>query len=193
MADRTSVFKMIVSFTTGQSSGDWIKSTLRYSDGRLSIEALRRHFSGEGNATCNLAEANRMQDSIHYKGERAMAIETFLTQCQKMFNIYEKEGEEISDEAKVRFLFRKVQHSGLRSYINALKATQTTGTVISYTMAANHLSTAVSELPEYLAKSARNVYGAQTGGGGGGSKSVHNEDGSINTGHIPNWNSLSFK
>ena len=35
--------------------------------------------------------------------------------------------------------------------------------------------------------------GVQTGGGGGGSNSVHNEDGSINTGHIPNWKSLSFK
>ena len=52
-------------------------------------------------------------------------------------------------------------------------------------MAANHLSTVVSELPEYLAKNARNISGVQTGGGGGGSKSVHNEDGSINTGHIP--------
>ena len=99
----------------------------------------------------------------------------------------------MSDEAKVRFLFRKVQHSVLRSSIDALKSTQTTGTVISYTMAENHLSTAVSELPEYLAKSARNVSGVQTGGGGGGSNSVHNEDGSINNGHIPNWKSLSFK
>ena len=58
----------------------------------------------------------------------------------------------MSDEAKVRFLFRKVQHDGLRSSIDALKALETAGTVITYTMAANHLSTAVSELPEYLAK-----------------------------------------
>ena len=187
MADRTSVFKMIVSFTTGQPSDDWIKYTLRYSDGRRLMEALRRHFSGEGNATRNMAEAKRMQESIYYKGKRAMAFETFLTQCQKMFNIYEKEGEEMLDEAKARFLFRKVQHAGLRSYINALKATQTTGTVTSYTMATNNLSTAVSELPEYLAKSARNISGVQTGGEGVGSKSVHNEDGSMNTEHITNW------
>ena len=60
-------------------------------------------------------------------------------------------------------------------------------------MAANNLSTAVSELPEYLVKSARNVSGVQTDGGWGGGDSVHNDDGSINTGHIPNWKSLSFK
>ena len=80
MADRTSVFNMIASFTTGQPSGDWIKSTLRYSDGRQSMESLRRHFAGEGNATRNLAEAERMQKSINYKSERAMNFKTFLTQ-----------------------------------------------------------------------------------------------------------------
>ena len=132
MVDRTSVFNMSVSFTTGQPSGDWIKSTMRYYDGRQSMEALKRNFSGEGNATRNLAEAEIMQESIHYKSERAMAFETFLTQCQKLFNIYENEDEDMLDEAKVHFLFPKVQHVGLRSSIDALKATQTTGTVISH-------------------------------------------------------------
>ena len=157
------------------------------------MESLRRHCAGEGNATQNLAEAQRMQESTHYKSERAMAFETFLTQYQNMFNIYEKEGKKMSNEAKVRFIFWKVHHAGLHSSIDALKATQTTGTVISFTMAANNFSTTVSELPEYLAKSARNVSGVQTGGRGGSGKSVHNEDVSINTGHIPNWKSLSFK
>jgi len=73
----------------------------------------------------------------------------------------------MSEESKVRFLFKKVGHTGLRSSIDALKAQKTAGTVITYTMAVNHLSTAVSELPEYLAKNARNVSGVQTGGGGG--------------------------
>ena len=128
------------------------------------MESLRRHFAEEGNATRSLTEAKRMQQSIYYKGKRAMALETFPTQFQNKFIIYEKEGKEMSDEAKVRFLILKVQHAGLRSSIDALNATQTTGTVISYTMAANHLSTAVSKLPEYLAQSARNVSVVQTGG-----------------------------
>ena len=66
-----------------------------------------------------------------------MSFEIFLTQCQKMFNIYEKEGEEISDEAKIGFLFRKVQHTGHRSSIDALKASQTTGMTIYYTWMKN--------------------------------------------------------
>ena len=88
-----------------------------------------------------------------------MYLDIFLTQSQKMLNIYKKKVEEISNEAKVQFLFRKVQNTGLRSSIDALKASQMRSTTISYTMAANHLSTATSELTEYIAKNARNVLG----------------------------------
>ena len=56
------------------------------------MEALRRHFAGEGNATRNLVEAERLNESLHYKSNGAMSFKIFVTQCQKMFNIYEKEG-----------------------------------------------------------------------------------------------------
>lgn len=191
-ADKIAVFNMIVSFTTGQPSGDWIKSTLRYSDGRRSMTALRTHFAGEGNASRTIADADRLKESLHYKSERAMSFETFLTQLQKMFNIYENEGEEVPEEQKVRLLFKKVQHKELDSAINALKAQQTAGTVITYTMAANHLSAAVSELPEYLARS-RNIAGVSSSSSGGNvdADGAYNADGSIKTGYIPNWRSLS--
>ena len=195
-ADRLTVFNMLVSFTTGQPSGDWIKSTLRYSDGRRSMNALRTHFAGEGNATRNMAEADRLHESLVYKNERALSFEIFLTRCQKMFNIYEKEGEQMTDDAKVRFLFKKIQHAGLRGTIDALKATQTTGADITYTMAANHLSTAVSELPEYIAKN-RNILALGTlnddKNDDAKGEGIYNSDGSIITGHIPGWRSLPFK
>ena len=106
-----------------------------------------------------------------------MSFEIFITQYQKMFNIYEKEGEEISEEAKIRFLFRKVQHTGLCSSIDYLKASQTTGMTISYTMASKNLSTATSELPEYIAKNARNVSVVQVGDVGKGGDGIYNKDG----------------
>ena len=87
-ADRRSVFDMIVAFTTGQPSFDWIKSTMKYSDGRRSIKALRNHFAGAGNASRSKAEADRLKASLHYKNVRSMPFEKFLTQCQNMFNIY---------------------------------------------------------------------------------------------------------
>ena len=194
LADRMSVFDMIIAFTTGQPSGDWIKSTLRHADGRRSMNELRRHFAGEGNATRNMAEAERMNGSLHYKSERAVTFETFLNQCQKMFTIYEHEGEPMTEDAKIRFLFRKVQHTGLKGPIDALKAQQTAGVDISYTMAANHLTTAVSELPEYISKNSRNISGVQQDGKETkGSDAIYNADGTVNTGRIPGWHSLSFK
>lgn len=190
-ADRLSVFNMIVSFTIGQPSGDWIKATLRYSDGRRSMKALRDHFEGAGNASRNKADADQLSESLHYKSERSMTFETFLTQCQKMYNIYEKEGEPYSDDAKVRFLFKKVQHRDLSGAIEALRVQQTAGTNVTYAMATSHLSTAVSRLPEYKAKN-RNISGVGTqGNGDDGTDGIYNSDGSIKTGHIPNWKSLS--
>ena len=183
---------MIISFTTGQPSSDWIKPTLKYKYGRRSMKALLYHFSGEGNASRNKADADRLKETLHYKNERAMTFEIFLTQCQKMYNIYEKEGEEMSDDAKIRFLFKRVQHPNLQGAIEALKARLATNDAITYTQAANHLSTAVSELPEFLAKN-RAIAGINSSVPPDNDKSsaIYNADGSINTGHIPTWRNLS--
>ena len=192
-ADKLTVFNIILAFTTGQTSGEWMKSTHCYSDGRRSMKALRDHFAGEGNPTCNIYEADRMKESLHYKSERALTFENFLTQCQKMYLIYEKKGETMSEEAKILFLFKKVQHTGIKSAVESLKAQMNAGTNVTYTMAANHLSTAVSELPEYISKN-RNV--SAVGGdksviGDGNKPTIYNADMSIKTGFIQGWNSLS--
>ena len=152
-ADRATVHQALVSFTSGQPSEDWIKPVARYKDDRRSDKALKDHFACEGNATRRIAEADRLKDSLHYKNERSMTFELFLTKYQKMYNIYRDEGEELSEDAKVRFLFKKISHSGLNNAVEAMKARITTSTTtISYTTVANHLFTAVFELPEYVAK-----------------------------------------
>ena len=95
----------------------------------------------------------------------------------------------MADDAKVRFLFKKIQHPSLQNAIEALKAQQTSGTKVTYTMAANHLSTAVSELPEFLSKN-RNISATTTDKV---NPAILNSDGTINTGHIPTWRSLPQK
>ena len=50
---------------------------------------------------------------------------------------------------KLGGLFESTQHHSFQSQLNALKANVTTEAVVTYTPTANHLSTAVSELPEY--------------------------------------------
>ena len=155
------------------------------------MTALRNHFSGEGNATRNMAEAERLRESLHYKNERSMPFERVLTKCQKMYNIYEQEGEPMSEEAKIRFLFKKVVHTDLQGAIEALKVSQTSGSVITYTSAANHLPTAVSELPEVIARKNRNISELGTNKNQDDGKGIYDANGKIRTGRIPNWHSLS--
>ena len=67
--------------------------------------ALRAHFSGEGNATRRIAEADRLKASLIYTSENKQTFEAFLTQCQKMYKIYAQHGEAMAEDAKIRFLF----------------------------------------------------------------------------------------
>ena len=67
---------------------------------------------------------------------------------QKMFNIYEEEGEEFTENAKLRELFRRVQHPQIQDTVKALKARFVTEG-ITYTQAAYHLTAVVLDHPEY--------------------------------------------
>ena len=150
------------------------------------MQALRDHFSGEGKSIIRIAETNRMKRYLHYKGERALSFEFFLTNGQKMFNIYDKEGKPMLEDAKLRFLFDGTHHASLQVQVEALKSNITTGTPVTYTTAANHLTTAVSQLTDYGAKA--RIAGAV--GTGTGNAGIINSDGnSINVDLcILNWN-----
>ena len=191
-ADRSSVHQHLISFTTGQPSENWIKPVLRFRDGRKSMKVLCSHFEGEGNSTRRIAEADRYRDNLHYKSERSLKFELFLNKSQKMFNIYQKYKEEMNDDAKIRFLFKKVQHPGLKGAVEAMKAKVATSppNSVTYTMVTNHLMSAVAELPEYLSTS-RNISGVVSGETSGNSSAILDDDGKIKTGHYPNWKELS--
>lgn len=185
--DSLQVHEMLVNFTTGHPSHAWIKSVEKYEDGRRSMKALRDHFEGKGNATRNLAEANRLRDTLHYRNEKTLSFERFLNKMQEMFNIYAKEDQELSEKSKVDLLFSKVQHQGLQAAVEALRTKEVEGVELTYTAAANHLSTTVARLAASNGGRAISALGT-TGSGGNG---IYNSDGSIKTGHIANWRSLT--
>ena len=139
------------------------------------MTALRDHFVGEVNATRRIAEAERLRNSLCYNKELSLSFEKFLTKYQNMFNIYEKQGEPIPEDANIRFIFDKVRHDGLQLQIKALKASIVTGTSILYTTADKHISRAVSQLSEYSARN-RVISGVDARGTSDG---MHNPDGSI--------------
>ena len=70
------------------------------------MKALRNYFSGEDNATRNIAETEWLRNSLHYKNASLMAFEVFLAKWQKMYDIFEEEGEPMEEDAKIRFFFK---------------------------------------------------------------------------------------
>ena len=125
-----------------------------------------------------------------------------------MFNIYEEEAEEFTKNAKLRELFKRVQHPQLQDTVKALKV-HFDMEGITYTQVANHLTAMVSELPEYHLT--RQVAASSSGtprirGGGSSShnsnikrkrgmqapsKGILMSDGLVFTGYYPNWLELS--
>ena len=74
------------------------------------MQALRNQYSDEGNTSCRIAVAERLRDSLHYKNKKSLQFSTFLDKLQKMFNVFQEEKEEITEQAKVRMLMKKVEH-----------------------------------------------------------------------------------
>ena len=207
-ADSRRVHQLLKNFLVAETAEQWIKNIEPHVDGCRDMLALREHYGGEGNASRQIATAEWMRDGLHYKNERSLAFSIFLDRMQKMFNIYEEEGEEFTENAKLHELFKRVQHPQLQDTVKALKV-RFDMEGITFTQAANHLIAAVSELPEYhltLKVSASSSGTPRIRGGGGNNhnsnikkkggmqapnKCILMSDGSVFTGYYPNWSELS--
>ena len=64
-----------------------------------------------------MIEADHTKDTLHYKNGRSLPYETFLKKYQKMYNIYVLHGEEMSEDAKMCFKFKKINHEGLSNVV----------------------------------------------------------------------------
>jgi hypothetical protein len=129
----------------------WIKPIAKKQNGCKDMTLLQNHYSGEGNANRPIAVAEKTRDSLHYKSKRAMSISSFLDKLQKMFNIFDEEGEPISETAKVRLLLKKVEHPQLQDAIGALRVRSAIDG-ITFTECANQLAALFSELPDHRSK-----------------------------------------
>ena len=185
-----------MTFLVAESAEQWIKNLATRVNGRLDMEALRNHYGGEGNASRRIATAEKLCETLHYKSKRSMPFSTFLDRMQKMFNIFQEEGEELTENAKVCELLKRVQNNQLQDTVKALRVRFDLDG-ISYMEAANHLTSAVSELPEYLlARRISSLKRIRRGGSEKGNHkfkrdSIYADDGTIFTGYYSNWKSLS--
>ena len=207
-ADSRRIHQLLKNYLVAETVEQWIKNLEPHVDGCRDMLALREHYSGEGNTSRHIATAQRMREGLHYKNERSLVFSIFLDCMQKMFNIYEEEGEEFTENSKLRELFKQVQHTQLQDTVKALKV-RFDMEGIMYAQAANHLTATVSEVPEYhlTHKVSASSSGTPRIRGGGGNnhnsnikkkggmqapnKGILMSDGSVFTGYYPNWLELS--
>jgi hypothetical protein len=147
VADARRVHQIVKTYTQGESAEEWIRTLARYQDGRRDVHALKAHFQGEGNASRRIAEADNIRENLYYKSEKAYRFQLFLDKLQSMFTIYKEEGEELTEEAKVRALLDKVKHVHLQATVNAVRLDQQSNGA-SFTRAADFIAGEVSRLPE---------------------------------------------
>ena len=138
-----------MNFLVAESAEQWIKNLAPRVNGRLDMEALRNNCGGKGYASRRITTAENLCETMAYKSERSMPFSTFLDHMQMMFNIFQEEGEELTENTKVCELLNRVQNNQLQDTVKAL-GVRFDIDGISYTEVANHLTSAVSQLPEYL-------------------------------------------
>ena len=98
----------------------------------------------------------------------------------------------MTENAKLRELFKRTKHTQLVASVKALEVRYDMDG-LTYTQAANHLTVAVSKLPDY--QLARRVSNVKTGSGQGSKptrvrrdgNSIYATDGTIWTGHYDEW------
>jgi hypothetical protein len=75
-----------------------------------------------GNAICHMANACRIEKELHYKNEAPMPFESFLVQCQDIFNIFTENEQPMYEEQKVMFLLNPecTMHPSLNSAIDGV-------------------------------------------------------------------------
>ena len=166
IANAKRVHNLLVGFLQGENTENWIRAIAKYQDGRKNMIALRRHYAGEGDSTRRISDAKKIQATLHYKTERALPFNKFLDSFQRMFTIFEEENKSLTERAKVDELLTKVQNSSLSAAVAHLRY-QLNTSGISFTVAANHLNSEVSQTPDY--QISRKINAINTTGGRGGS------------------------
>ena len=119
--DARRIHQLLKNYLITETAKQWIKGLKVHGDGRHDMMALREHYSREGNASRCIATAERIRESLHCKSEHSLAFSIFLDRMQRMFNIYEEEQEEFSENAKICELFKRVQHPQLQDTVKAIK------------------------------------------------------------------------
>ena len=143
--DTGNVFQLLTSLTVSTSAEEWISASKPRSNGRTAFRALVDHYSGVGFQSRQLATAESLDKTLHYKNERAMPFAQFSIKLQQMFNLYREHDQELTNNSKLQHLFRKIQCSDLSHCVASLESEHNLHH-LTFDKAINHITTILSRL-----------------------------------------------
>lgn len=146
--DKRRVHQLITSFTQDQPSAQHILDIEGKQNGRLDFERLRAYYGGRGNQTRQVSRADTLNKSLHYRGERSMRFEDFSSHMREMFNIYDLQGEPLTEAAKVRTLLQRIQCPHMLGTVNAIQTKIDIEGEVPYLSVLNMLSAAAAKTPD---------------------------------------------
>ncbi len=191
--DARKVHQLIHGFVQGETAETWIKPKEKRQNGRLDFKALQAQYSGEGNKSVRIKEAEVLRNSLHYKNERAMSFEKFLTNMQAMFTGFEDNDELLTDAQKIRLLFQKVQSPSLTQVKNALQVPYDLDKAgeVTYDFLANSMAAEAASLPDHAPNRQASGVDRHPTPGSAPNSGIKGANGDIFTGFYKNFQSLS--
>ena len=90
-----------------QIASSWIRSNQMQNNGRSDMQTLFNVYTGFGNKSARLAQANSTRDTLHYRDEKSFPFNRFLHLAQVMFEIFSEQGRGMTDDAKCDFILEK--------------------------------------------------------------------------------------
>lgn len=110
--DNKVVFSKLMEVTLGEPSYEWIRRFEATKDGRQAMITLRSHCEGNDYVELRITEADRIIRDAHYNNERAYPFESYVTQLQKAYTIYEQTNQPWPDRQKVKRMVDKINIVG---------------------------------------------------------------------------------
>ena len=150
--DARTVHQIILSLVQGQTAEEWIEPLKSKENGQKDYKALKAHYMGEGNTNLRITSADDLKENLRYQGEKVQPFAKFLSRVMKMFNIYHQGNEEMSEDAKIRFLLGRIQYEPLMNTVSNLKISHRRSPM-KFQEVANDLAAEVSQTADFKAKS----------------------------------------
>ena len=110
-ADAATSHAFLWKLVEGTEALQWIQSNRKYQNGRLDWMLLTAHYQGVGNTSRQLKDAELIRSTLKFTDNRRTPFPKVLAEMEKMFEIFKENGEEYSDNMKLRFLNKLAENS----------------------------------------------------------------------------------